>query len=290
LTIGDTRFAVEVRSVVTAADARSLAKQWRRRSDPVVLVADRFADDGREALAAAGVHYFDRRGPLRVVSPPLVVDTIVHTAGPSGTLTSPPLAGQVAKEVAIACLLTPDEPHGVREVASFIDRSPSAVSETMADLRGEGLLTSQNEPLFPDLFHELVTVWRTRRIALASPPTPSVRRALATDLGLDNPEGEGWALTDTVAASAWGMLVVARGDYPPDFYVPTEAALQRAVRVLGEPAARDERGCTVAVAPVRLACLRRVEPATGRSPTTSSSPSTSRKTRPAGWRSSTAGP
>jgi hypothetical protein len=57
---------------------------------PVIPVADRITDGGREALAAAGVQYFDRRGPLRVVSPPLVIDTIVETTGPSGTPTTPP--------------------------------------------------------------------------------------------------------------------------------------------------------------------------------------------------------
>jgi len=262
LTLGESRFDVEVRSVVTAAEARVLAEQWRRRAQPVVLVADRISEEGRDELSAAGVHYFDRRGPLRIVSPPLVVDATVPATASSGTST-PPLSGQVAKEVAIACLLTPDEPHGVREVASYIDRSPGAVSEAMAALRAEGLLTSENEPLIPDLFHELVTVWRVHRVALATPPTHNGRGPLAADLGLDELTGPGWALAETVAASAWGMPVVARGDYPPDFYVPTEAHLQRAVRLLGEASTHAEGGCTVAVAPVRLACLRRLEPPAG---------------------------
>lgn len=258
------RLAVETRSVVTAAEAIELAKRWRRRPTPVVLVADRIAEAGREALAAAGINYLDRRGPLRVIAPPLIIDTNVPGERRS-TTSSAPLASQVAKEVAVACLLTPDQAHGVREVASFLDRAPSAVSNAMADLRGEGLLTSRNEPLVPDLFHELVSVWRARRFPLVAQPSPAARgNPLATDLGFDDPtETSGWALTETVAAGAWGMPVVARGDYPPDFYVPSPAALDRARRIFGDAEHSDNRACTVAVAPVRLACLRRVAPKGG---------------------------
>jgi len=260
------RLTVEARSVVTAAEATELAKRWRRRPTPVVLVADRIAEAGREALAAAGINYLDRRGPLRVIAPPLVIDANVPTERPSPASRAP-LASQVAKEVAIACLLTADQSHGVREVASFLDRAPSAVSKAMADLRAEGLLTSRNEPLVPDLFHDLLNVWRARRFALMTQPSPDARNnPLATDLGFDDPtETSGWALTETVAAGIWGMPVVARGDYPPDFYVPSQAALDRARRILGAADSRDDRACTVAVTPVRLACLRRVAPKSGAS-------------------------
>lgn len=256
------RLAVEARSVVTAAEATELARQWRRRPTPVVVVADRIAEAGRNALAAAGVNYFDRRGSLRVVAPPLVIDADVPVAG-ERAIPNPPLSSQVAKEVAIACLLTPDRPHGVREVAAYVGRAPSAVSKAMADLRDEGLLTSRNEPLVPDLFHELVSVWRVRRYSLRAQPSTSVKNnPLARDLGLDDPaETPGWALTETVAAGAWGMPVVARGDYPPYFYVPSQAALDRARRFLGD-APSESRACTVGVAPVRVVCLRRVTPPT----------------------------
>jgi len=258
------RLAVEGRSIVTAADGIGLAKRWRRRSIPVVLVADRIAVAGREALAAAGINYLDRRGALRVMAPPLVIDTSFPAFQTTGQ-PIPPLSSQVAKEVAIACLLTPNQAHRVREVAAFLNRAPSAVSKAMADLRGEGLLTSQNEPLVPDLFQEMVSVWRVHRVALAKrPPERGQRSPLAADLGFDHPDDStGWALTDTVAAAAWGMPVVARGDYPPDFYVPAPTALERARRVLGDARNSKDRACTAALAPVRLACLRRVEPPTG---------------------------
>lgn len=262
--VAGVRLAVEGRSVVTAAEAIELAKRWRRRATPLVLVADRIAEAGRETLAAAGINYFDRRGPLRVVAPPLVIDATVAIESPSAA-SNAPLASQVAKEVAIACLLTPDQSHGVRKVATYLDRAPSAVSKAMSDLRNEGLLTSRNESLIPDLFHELVTVWRVRRYPLRAKPSMSANNnPLARDLGLDDPaETPGWALTETVAAGALGMPVVARGDYPPDFYVPSQASLDRARRLLGDAASSENRACTVAVAPVRVACLRRAIPPTG---------------------------
>ncbi len=69
----------------------------------------------------------------------------------------------------------------------------------------------------------------------------------------------GWALTDTLAAASWGMPIVARGDHPPDFYVPSETELRAARSLLGDASDPNVRACTVVVAPVRLACLRRVD-------------------------------
>ncbi|KAA0235723.1 MAG: hypothetical protein JJLCMIEE_02049 [Acidimicrobiales bacterium] len=69
----------------------------------------------------------------------------------------------------------------------------------------------------------------------------------------------GWALTDTLAAASWGMPIVARGDHPPDFYLPSETELRAARSVLGDASDPNVRACTVAVAPVRLVCLRRLD-------------------------------
>jgi hypothetical protein len=131
----------------------------------------------------------------------------------------------------------------------------------MGGLRAEGLLTSAGEPAVPELFRELAVRWRRRPIALGDLPRRGrggVNSQL--ELSLDDPESTiGWALTDTLAASAWGMPVVARGDYPPDFYVPSPVVLRRAQALLGDADDVRRRACTVAVAPVRLACLRRVD-------------------------------
>ena len=253
------RFDVEVKSVVTAAQGTLLAGT-APRDVPLIVVADRIAADAKRSLRDAGVNYFDRRGELRIVSPPLFVDTLVESALTMAGRRSGSLDSQVAKEVAIACLLTPDQPHGVRQIARYIDRAPSAVSNAMAGLRDDGLLTSAGEAMVPDLFHALLTVWRRRAVPLATLPDTGAREAKRLGLGLDEPEDStGWALTDTRAAASWGIPIVAAGDYPPDFYVPSESALRAARSYLGEATSPASRACTVAMAPVRLTCLRRVD-------------------------------
>ena len=253
------RFDVEVKSVVTAAHGALLAAT-APRDEPLIVVADRIAADAKRSLREAGVNFFDRRGELRIVSPPLIVDTLVESSLPMAGGRSGSLDSQVAKEVAIACLLTPDQPHGVRQIARYIGRAPSAVSSAMAGLRDDGLLTSAGEAMVPDLFHALLMVWQRRAVPLATLPDTGAREARRLGLGLDEPEdATGWALTDTRAAASWGIPIIADGDYPPDFYVPSESALRAARSYLGEATNPASRACTVAVAPVRLACLQRVD-------------------------------
>ena len=253
------RFDVEVKSVVTAAQGQRFASSVGREA-PLLVVADRIATDAKQSLQEAGVNYFDRRGELRIVVPPLIIHTFVEPSLPMAGGSGGSLDTQVAKEVAICCLLTPDEPHGVRQVARHIDRAPSAVSSAMTRLRNDGLLTSAGEVMIPDLFRELLAVWRRRAVALAAFPGTGAREAQRLGLGLDEPESTmGWALTDTLAAASWGMPIVARGDHPPDFYVPSESVLRASRSLLGEAADSASRACTVAAAPVRLACLRRVD-------------------------------
>ena len=257
--IAGQQFEVDVKSVVTAEHGRRLLGGVERRG-PLLVVADRVASDAKQALREAGVNYLDRRGEVRIVAPPLFVDSVVaSTLSEKGGL-GKSLDSQVAKEVAICCLLTPDEPHGVRQTARLIDRAPSAVSSAMTGLRNDGLLTAAGEPLIPDLFHELLTVWRRRVVALAALPNTGVDDSQRLGLGLNEPEHTlGWALTDTRAAASWGMPILARGDHPPDFYVPSDSVLRAARLRLGDADDPTERACTVAVAPVRQVCLRRFD-------------------------------
>ena len=253
------RFEVEVKSVVTAEHGKRLAGSVRQGA-PLLVVADRIAADAKGSLQEAGVNYFDRRGELRIVAPPLIIHTVVESTLPMAGGSGGSLDSQVAKEVAICCLLTPDQPHGVRSIARYIDRAPSAVSNALTRLREDGLLTSAGEAMIPDLFHELLAVWRRRAVALAALPGTGAREAQRLGIGLHEPENSpGWALTDALAAASWGMPIVARGDHPPDFYVPSESLLRTARSLLGDAADPAVRACTVAMAPVRLACLRRVD-------------------------------
>ncbi|MDE0136585.1 MAG: hypothetical protein OXM54_17325 [Acidimicrobiaceae bacterium] len=257
--IGGQRFDVEVKSVVTAERGRRLAAGAGRRA-PLLVVADRIAGDAKRTLREAGVNYLDRRGEMRLVAPPLILDTVVEStlAEIGGFRNS--LDSQVAKEVAICCLLTPDEAHGVRQTARLINRAPSAVSGAMARLRDDGLLTASGEPLIPDLFHELTTFWKRRAVALAALPSTRPQDAQRLGLGLNEPEHTpGWALTDTRAAASWGMPILARGDYPPDFYVPSDSVVRAARLLLGDADDPAVRACTVAATPVRLVCLHRLD-------------------------------
>ncbi|WP_419932216.1 hypothetical protein [Candidatus Poriferisodalis sp.] len=255
------RFAVIAKTVVTAGSVHDMIGRYEGSGMPVVVVADRIAQGAKDRLREAGLSFFDLRGELRLTALPLFIDTVLSTGRGHDRPSSAPLSSQVAKEAAIACLATPDRGHGVREVARWIDRSASSVSDAMRGLRDAGLVTASGKPLCPELFFELLGVWHSSPVRLAAvPDTTSQRVVERLGLGLEDVEGSvGWALTGTVGAALWGIPIVARGDYPPDFVVPDAVAL-RAARLMLRPAEDPEtRGCTVAVAPVRLACLRRVD-------------------------------
>ncbi|WP_420446763.1 hypothetical protein [Candidatus Poriferisodalis sp.] len=82
---------------------------------------------------------------LHIVSPPIVIDAVVGSGRAAVVRPRGALDSQVAKEVAIACLSTPDRKHRVREVERYLLRAPSAVSVAMSGLRDRGLLTSAGE-------------------------------------------------------------------------------------------------------------------------------------------------
>jgi len=178
--IGDSLIAGDVKSVVTAGSAQELVRRSRRQPRSVTVVADRIAEDAKASFRSAGMNFLDRRGELRLFDGSLKIDARVPSSAESSE--SEPLSSQVAQEVAIACLLEPDRPHGVREVGAYIDRVPSAVSRAMAGLRAEGLLTSKGEAAVPDLFRELAVRWRRRPRATRA----WARRARTDDwVGLD---------------------------------------------------------------------------------------------------------
>jgi hypothetical protein len=88
--------------------------------------------------------------------------------------------------------------------------------------------------------------------------TGSINDALR--LGLDEVETTtGWALGDTMAAAAYGAAVAVRSEHPPDFYVPDQATIRRAIHPLGSASSHDGRGATIRVAPFPLVCAHRVD-------------------------------
>lgn len=223
-----------------------------------LLVADRVTNDARFLLHKAGWGWLDLRGHLHVAGPGLFVDTDVPALKPRPGR-SAPLAGRVALEVAAHLLLDPDEPVGVRRLAARLGRAPSSVSEAIASLHEAGLLDARRRPAIPELFWELAARWDSPTADLASTPAPgedAVDRALR--IGRNISEGVGWALSETLAAAAYGAPVGIRSDHPGEFYVPDASTLRRAVQLLGAAPDHTSRRATIRVAPVPIICAERV--------------------------------
>lgn len=258
LTLPGAQLAVEVKSLLRPELVNDIVGN-QRRGHPLLIISDRIPMPARERLRAAGVNFHDRRGHLRMVIPPVVIDTDVPSLVTT-TATSHPLDTPSGRDVAIACLVEPRTPHGVRETARWVRRDPGSVSRVMTALRSEGLLLDDGRPAIPSLFRSLASHWGRNVIALAEAPEPGMARLSdQLRLGLNDPADVGWALTDTVAAQAWGAPIVARGDYPPDFYLPDGSTLRRAEMLLGRAERPESRRCTVAVAPAPVVCRHRVE-------------------------------
>ncbi|WP_146073540.1 transcriptional regulator [Amycolatopsis sp. CA-126428] len=254
---------VEVASTVTP---ESLVNQLRRHSctspqaAPVhLLAADRIVAAAREVLREQGWSWLDLRGHLHLSGPGILVDTAVPAA-PDFPRPVDLFAGRVVLEVACALLLNPEHPGSVRQLARELHRSPSSVSAALSSLREAQLVDSQGLPVTPELFWETASAWRpakttVARVALLDDPT--IAGALHT--GWDEPPtGVGWALTDTMAAAAYGAPAGVRAGYPPDFYVPDATTAHRAETLLGVPTSEAARGATIRIAPVPQVCSLRL--------------------------------
>ena len=267
LEVGGECVVAVVRVSVGVRDVASLRDLACSSVLPLFVAAERISEGARADLRDCGVGFYDGQGHLRLFLPGLRIDSSVTATLGSRSPSTGVLAGEVAKEAAIVLLGAPRAIVGVRELARVLNRAPSTVSAALDRLRGEGLVTSRNEPLCPDLFWELAGAWRHETVSLAEAPSlGQAARSGRLRLGLGEGgvtgdralEPVGWALTDTAAAAAWGMPVVAASRYPPDFYVASRLFVDRAVSILGRPGPGEERGATVSVAPARLVCTARV--------------------------------
>jgi hypothetical protein len=244
-------------------------RQWDAHADPKadvrVVVADRVTEQARQLLRAAGWSWLDLRGHLHLAGEGLFVDTDVpRLREPPDRST--PLAGRVGTEVAALLLLDPTRSASIRDVARTLGRSPSSVSQVLTSMRAAGLVDEHRKPTIPELFWELAEHWHPVQSDVRLPPSPgstaitgSVNEALRLGLDNDVETTTGWALTDTVAAAAYGAPVGARADYPPDFYVPDQAILRRATHLLGAAQRHEDRGATIRVAPISVICARRID-------------------------------
>jgi len=226
-----------------------------------VVVADRISERGRAGLQEAGWGWLDLRGHLHVQAPGVFIHANVPAAWERASPRDP-VSTPAGLEVACALLSEPGLVHPVRALARRLGRAPSTVSEILGALREGGLVEPATGLPAPELFWRVSDVWPAERTALVRPPgrgPEPVDRAL--QLGFDDVEGlTGWALTDTLAAAAYGAPVAARADLPGDYFVPSGAILRRARTVLGVAPSGARAQATVRVAPVREVCSRRVDP------------------------------
>lgn len=258
-------------SVVSPAHVHSLPEYVASESSSIrMLVADRISEAARRLLAERGWSWLDLRGHVHIRAAGLLVDTNFR---PRTDVPVPRSAGRAWREVCFALLRDPQAPVGVRALARQLELSPTAVSGALAQMREASLLDRDDRPLVPELFWVLAEQWEIKRVALTRAPQP---QDPDLELGFEGGQGtpgiptgtRGWALTDTLAAVAYGAPVGVGSGWPPDFYVPDAIGLRRAVRVLGEASDWVERGATAAVAPVQQVCQLRQEPPEDRAPGT----------------------
>ncbi|GAA2526554.1 helix-turn-helix domain-containing protein [Winogradskya humida] len=222
-----------------------------------VLVADRVTPQARHILEAAGWGWLDLRGHLRLVGPGFFVDSDIPAARETAVARDP-LAGSVGIEVAAALLLDPARRAPVRKLARMLGRAPSSVSQALKGLRQQGLIDEQGGAAIPDLFWQLAERWKSTGADVRTLPVDGDDAILKVGLEGDIETTSGWALTDTAAAARFGAPVGVRADHPPDFYVPDQLTLRRAVKLLGIADDHETRSARIKIAPVPFLCSRRV--------------------------------
>lgn len=200
----------------TPADLRSLVDNGAGRT-PIVLIADRLSDAGRDVLRSAGWGWLDRRGHMRIWAPGIRLESDLpgeQRERPAGNTWT-----TVGLEVALHALVHPDEPATARRVAPVIGRSVGAAHELISRFADSGLIGPRtHRPLLPDMFWETAANWPDGDwIALASPVEMVAKRVDPHEL----------VRVDERAATLGGARIAAAGDLPARFYVRSAAALRK---------------------------------------------------------------
>lgn len=233
---------------ITVATPERVAALLRHRQQPHrkgrldLLVADALPETSRKLLEARGWAWIDRRGEMDLRAPGVFIRTTIRPQ-PRDTAPRPtqPIRGVAGISWALALLLNPQNPPGVRATARDANLSPSTISTAKQQLQDAALARDENTPVIPDLFWALADVWNPRRVALASVPDPKM--FAPQDL----------AVTGDVAASLHGAPVPILADQPPDLYVSSQADLRRLQARFGNEPNWPDRACSAAVAPTPLA-------------------------------------
>ena len=251
---------IKSRSLVDEDGVRRLTMESQRPDVVLLVVADRVTDTARGMLTARRGGYLDLRGRLALRADGVVIDVEVDPVNLRAARTSG-LSGRAGMEVATALLMRPERAPAVRELARELGRSPSTVSEVLAALRHNDLISDDRTVIGTDLFWQVADRWPTRRVRLAAGPAASDTTVVnALRLGLTDVEHEpGWALTDSAAAVVYGAPLAVRSAEALDFFVPDEAIARRAATLLGTSESPSRVGATVRVAPVPAVVRQRVD-------------------------------
>jgi hypothetical protein len=258
--VGKRRVPVELHSMAVAsassvgaliADATVKSLQF--------LVADRISRDARALLDAAGWGWLDRRGELalRVGDNYLIRSRVATLRSPASERALGPIRSRAGIAYLAAALERPDETPVLRAVARRAGLSHVALSNARASLIEAGLVDENGRPLESTSFEALAESWPAAVVALAAVPQPENAEILG--LHEDDPMTNGWALSDTLGAIAWGAHIGVMADYPPDFYLPTRRDVDRALHLLGPADDFTTRAATVALAPVPFVTDRRYQ-------------------------------
>lgn len=249
---------VKRRSLVTDVVAERLLAEASNSGGVLLVVGDRVTRAARKLLAARSGGYLDLRGRLALRAEQIVIDAAVEPVKERAERAQA-LGGKAGLEVATSLLMHPERGMAVRQVARELGRSASTASEVLAALRRDGLIDARNAVADTRLFWLAADHWKTRRAYLAQLPVPDDATAQALHLWIDAVGHEaGWALTDSVAAAAYGAPMAVRSGQLHDFYVPNQALVRRATTLLGPSASASNARCAVRVAPVPAVCRDRV--------------------------------
>lgn len=273
---------VKYRSLVTDDAARRLLDQNRGTEDALLVVGDRVTESARklltsdQAISSRGGGYLDLRGRLAFRTEHMIIDAPVEPLDDDldgRRARRDPLSGKAGLEVATAILMQPHRGLPVRELARFLGRSPSTVSDILSALRLDSVLDASNKLTGTGLFWEVADRWATSTTYLGIAPDPSdpivsgpLRLGAIDPDTADAVDREGWALTGTSAAAAYGAPVAIRSSQPLDFYLPDAAIHRRARTLLGATTSASDAAACIRVAPVPAVVRQRVDPIISTSP------------------------
>lgn len=211
----------------TPADLGQLLDQGAGRS-PVLVIADRISDAGRDVLRTGGWGWLDRRGHLRVWTPGLRIESPLgpgETTRPRGANLWTP----VSREVALHALVHPDEACTARRVAPSIGRSVGATHDRIARFVEEGLIGPRtHRPLLPELFWETAANWPDDEwLPVPLPLTEVAARIAPKERGATLADTSWLVRVDERAATLGGARIAAAGDLPARAYLRSAGALRR---------------------------------------------------------------